>query len=1064
MKTSAPLKKSQFGLYVECAQHPGEAYYNIPYLYTFDGSLDENRLKTAIETAVAYHPALLTRIGVDEHGDPIQTVDDSEKWTLEVEHVTDIRAAIEGFIQPFDIYNDRFFRMRMLRDDEHYYWLLDIHHIIGDGSTLKVLLDDIGAAYEGQELTPETITMAELALEEEEQRKTPQFEADRQWYAQEYDCGDCFSTLLPDLDGTEDADGLEARCMHLDSARVDAFCREHGIFKSTLFTAAYSFLIAKYNNEQTSLFSTIVSGRNDRRTAHTVGMLVKTVPVYAQFTNETTVLDFLKAGQEQMTGCREHGLYAYTDAVNDLKLQIGTYFAWHGFVLDNVEVGGKHVQSEQLCNTTLGVPFFVKALIQDGHYLVKAEYKTNLYSQQLVSQFLESYENVVEGLLNETKLSDIRIADASQVELLDTFNNTDHPYDDTQTVVSLFHRQAKATPDAEAVVFKDHRYTYAEVDDISDRIAGYILSKGLNVGDAVSVIIPRCEWMAIASLGVLKAGCAYQPLDPTYPKERLNFMVQDAEAKLLIADEQLRELVDEYQGEVLLTKEIENLPNNPNNPNTPISPNNLFILLYTSGSTGVPKGCQLTHGNLVCYCNWYWKYYGLKPEHNVAEYASYGFDVHQEGIYPPLTGGATVHIIPEELRLDLISLNDYLEREHITHTFMTTQVGYQFAANIENHSLLHLSVAGEKLASITPPKGYQLHNGYGPTEATILITIYPVTKKDTDVPIGKPMDNVRLYVVDQQGHRLPVGAMGELWAAGPQVAKGYLNRPEKQAEVFINNPFEAANSKYSRCYRTGDIVRYLPDGNIQFVGRRDGQVKIRGFRIELKEVEAVIREFPGINDVTVQAFDDENGGKFIAAYIVSNEQVDIEALNSFILDQKPPYMVPAVTMQIEAIPLNQNQKVNKKALPKPVRSVTTESQQAESAPLNLLEQELHEIIAGIVNHTDFGVTTLLGSAGLTSISAIKLAIQVNKRYGITLDSKSLVKSGTLQSIENEIWKQIKVGNSAPADTPTAKTETLSSVPLSYAQKLPFTSRFVLLLLSEKRKVNSLFVSLSKVGK
>jgi len=387
MKTSAPLKKSQYGLYVECAQHPGEAYYNIPYLYTFDGSLDEDRLKTAIETAVAAHPALLIRIGVDEHGDPIQTIDDSEKITLgEVEHVTDIRAAIEGFIQPFDIYRDLFFRMRMLRDEEHYYWLLDIHHIIGDGSTLKVLLDDIGAAYEGKELTPETITTI---------------------------------TLLPDLDGTEDADGLEARCMNIESTRVDAFCREHGIFKSTLFTAAYSFLLAKYNNEQAALFSTIVSGRNDRRTAHTVGMLVKTVPVYAQFTNETTVLDFLKAGQEQMTGCREHGLYAYTDAVNDLKLQIGTYFAWHGFVLDNVMIGGKHVQSEQLCNTTLGVPFFVKALIQDGHYLVKAEYKTNLYSRQLVSQFLESYENVVEGLLTETKLSDIRIADTSQMELLD---------------------------------------------------------------------------------------------------------------------------------------------------------------------------------------------------------------------------------------------------------------------------------------------------------------------------------------------------------------------------------------------------------------------------------------------------------------------------------------------------------------------------------------------------------------------------------------------------------------------------------------------------------------------
>ena len=477
-------------------------------------------------------------------------------------------------------------------------------------------------------------------------------------------------------------------------------------------------------------------------------------------------------------------------------------------------------------------------------------------------------------------------------------------------------------------------------------------------------------------------------------------------------------LVDEYQGEVLLTKELLSLPaltveanSQLSTLNSQLSPSDRFILLYTSGSTGVPKGCQLTHGNLVCYCNWYWKYYDLKPEHNVAEYASYGFDVHQEGIYPPLTGGATVYIIPEELRLDLVSLNEYLEREHITHTFMTTQVGYQFATNIENHSLMHLSVAGEKLASIAPPQGYQLHNGYGPTEATIIITVYPVTKKDTDVPIGKPLDNVRLYVVDQQGHRLPVGALGELWAAGPQVALGYLNRPDKNAEVFIQNPFvtvngkpSTVNAKYSRAYRTGDIVRYLPSGDIQFVGRRDGQVKIRGFRIELKEVEAVIREFPGIKDATVQAFDDENGGKFIAAYIVSDEQVDIEAMNNFILDQKPPYMVPAVTMQIEKIPLNQNQKVNKKALPKPPKSVAVPQQQAESAPLNLLEQELHELVANIIGNTDFGITTVLGYAGLTSISAIKLAIQVNKRYGITLNAKSLVKNGTLQSIENEIWR------------------------------------------------------------
>jgi amino acid adenylation domain-containing protein len=443
--------------------------------------------------------------------------------------------------------------------------------------------------------------------------------------------------------------------------------------------------------------------------------------------------------------------------------------------------------------------------------------------------------------------------------------------------------------------------------------------------------------MAIASLGVLKAGCAYQPLDPTYPKERLNFMMQDANAKLLIADEELRSIVDEYQGDVILTKDIQNIPDTPIAPNATISPDSLFIMLYTSGSTGVPKGCQLTHRNLVALIHWYHRYFDLQETDKVTAYASYGFDANMYDMYPALTRGATVYIIPEEMRLDLIALNDYFEREHITNAFMTTQVAYQFVTTIENKSLKHFSTGGEKLASLAPPKGYKLHNAYGPTETTILETCYQVDKKLKNIPIGKAIDNMRLYIVDSQGHRLPVGAAGELWASGPQVSRGYLNRPEKTAEVYIANPF-TTNNKSNKVYRTGDIVRYLPTGDIEFVGRRDGQVKIRGFRIELKEVEAIIREFPGIKDATVQAFEEEGGGKFIAAYIVGDQQIDIDALNNFILEEKPPYMVPAVTMQIDAIPLNQNQKVNKRALPKPVKKVATQSQPTEQAPLNVLEQ------------------------------------------------------------------------------------------------------------------------------
>ena len=291
---------------------------------------------------------------------------------------------------------------------------------------------------------------------------------------------------------------------------------------------------------------------------------------------------------------------------------------------------------------------------------------------------------------------------------------------------------------------------------------------------------------------------------------------------------------------------------------------------------------------------------------------------------------------------------------------------------------------------------------------------------------------MRLYVVDPQGHRLPIGAAGELWISGPQVSRGYLNRPDKTTEAYITNPF-TDDAKYARVYRSGDIVRYLPSGDIQFVGRRDGQVKIRGFRIELKEVEAIIREFPGIKDATVQAFDEEGGagGKFIAAYIVSDQQIDIEALNNFILDEKPPYMVPAVTMQIDAIPLNQNQKVNKKALPKPEKKAAMVEE--SNVPMNLLEEELHTMIANIVNNEEFGITTVLGYAGLTSISAIKLAVQVNKRFGVTLDSKTLVKTGTLQMIENEILKSMMEEGESKKEDVNNSQRTTNNAPLSYAQ-------------------------------
>ena len=1032
MKLTAPLSTSQFGIYVECANHQGEPCYNLPFVYVLDHSLDGQRLLEAVETAFQAHPTLFTRIELGEDEEPVQTLDmANEQWSLNIEDIQDIEQEKAQFVEPFNIYGDRLFRFRLLRDQEHYYFMVDFHHIIMDGASFQILMQDIDKAYRGEPIAPEELTMMEVATDEAARRKTPAYDGAKKWFAANFDCGDTFTQFVPDLEEPDYREGQLLRTLSVDLGRVDEYCKNNGVFKSTLFTTAYAFLLAKFNNEQESLFNTIYNGRTDKRFNRSLGMTVKTLPVYAKFTNETTVLDLLKNGQDQMSGCREHDTYSYADLMTDLNLQSNSIFAWHGNVLDVQTIDGKPMEMVRIANNTLEESFYLKAFINNGKIEIEAEYKANEYSQELVAQILESYEAVLEGFITQEYLRDIDIATADQVATLDSFNPGELEYDDSQTIVSLFRQQAKATPDATAVVYMDKQFTYAQVDEISDRIAAYIVGKGLGAEDVVSVIIPRCEWMPIASLGALKAGCGYQPLDPSYPKERLNFMMQDASAKLLIADEELRPIVDEYQGEVLLTKDIMGLPAAAA-PQVDIKPDQLFILLYTSGSTGVPKGCQLTHANLVAFCHWYHQMFDLKEGCKVAAYASYGFDANMMDTYPALTSGATVYIVPEELRLDLIALNEYFEQNGITHSFMTTQVCYQFATSVENHSLHYLSTGGEKLASITPPQDIKFFNLYGPTESTVFITYYLVDKKMKEIPIGKAPKNIRLYIVDPQGHRLPVGAAGELWVAGSQVSRGYLNRPEKTAEVFIPNPF-SSEAKYNRVYRTGDIVRYLPSGDIQFVGRRDGQVKIRGFRIELKEVESVIREFPGIKDATVQAFDDEGGGKFIAAYIVSDETIDIDALNNFIMDQKPPYMVPAVTMQIDAIPLNQNQKVNKRALPKPEKKAAAVEE--ANVPMNVLEQELHQIVADIVNNKEFGVTTILGYAGLTSISAIKLAVQVNKRYGVTLDSKSLVKTGTIQSIENDILRMWLEGGNKPAEETAQEKDTAAktSAPLSYAQ-------------------------------
>ena len=1073
---SCNLSHPQMGVYVDCINNPESTIYNIPMMAGLPKSTDIEVLARAITTIIKSHPQLSVHFENDG-SDTIQVTDPKQTVDIPVTMLSEEELSTYkyAFVRPFNLETGPLYRVEIVKTPQRVYLLTDFHHLVADGGSYDLFYRQLCSTLDGSPIDPEDLSYADYVAAEKEAAKSNYYADTKTFFAKRLDGVEGMTELQPDLANPIKQGCVSVVAAPLDMDAINDFCRRQlsdgemvqssaVITPTHLTLAGVFYALSRFANNDRLCITTVSNGRSNLRIADTMGMFVNTLVLSSQIGSQR-IIDFIRETCDDFRETLRHENYPFAQIASDYGLSAEIMFAYQMGVLNRYKYQDAELELESLEKNN--VPKFPIAIFireHDGTPCVCLEYDNGRYSEGMMQSLADSVCQAIAAFIRdpEADLLSVSLLSEKQTAVLDRFNQTDVDYDDTQTIVSLFRRQAKETPDNIAVVYQDKRYTYAEVDEMSDRIAGYVSEKlivdnGKSATSAdepvVSILISRCEWMAIASLGVLKAGCAYQPLDPTYPKERLNFMMQDADAKLLIADESLRPIVDEYQGETLLLNnltisQLDHLTMTQSSEmvklsDSQITPERLFIMLYTSGSTGVPKGCQLTHGNLVAFCHWYQRYYGLKPGHHVSAYASYGFDANMMEMYPALTCGATVHIIPEEIRLDLVALNDYFEREHITNGFMTTQVASQFAASIENHSLNYLSTGGEKLASIMPPEGFHLVNLYGPTETTVLVTCYEVNQKQKEIPIGKAIDNLHLYIVDAQGHRLPVGAAGELWVSGPQVSRGYLNRPEETEKAYIDNPFtslsisnqkveEQKGGKYSRCYRTGDIVRYLPDGNIQFVGRRDGQVKIRGFRIELKEVEAVIREFPGIKDATVQAFDEEGGGKFIAAYIVSDSSINIEDLNNFILDQKPPYMVPAVTMQIDSIPLNQNQKVNKRALPKPEKKTMTVEE--SNVPMNVLEEELHEIIAGIVNTTDFGITTMLGYAGLTSISAIKLAVQVNKRYGVKLDSKALVKSGTLQSIENEILTQMMAGESQGQEArPEASFRDLQSVPLSYAQ-------------------------------
>ena len=883
----------------------------------------------------------------------------------------DTKINMNNLVKPFKLFGDTLYRISII-DSEEKYLFMDVHHIVTDGESISIIIDDINASYMGKELVGEKYTGFDIALDEQELRESDEYLKAKEYYTKLLDGLETDHLPLPDRKDDINVSARVNVISDIDHEAVLAFCSKNNISENILFNGAFGFLLSQYNGREDALYTTLYDGRSDSRLINTVDMLVKTLPVYVRSSDDTKITDYLTSLKEQIMNSMNSVVFSFAEISHEFGVAADIMFAWQKDIYEALGKLGGGAELIPLKVDDAKFKLYMDGFVNEGKYYIGCEYQTGLYSEDFIRNMISNLEQTVKEFISKESFRDIELLSSEKEAEIEKFNDTSVPVEDTD-IVTLFRRTAKEHGDNNAVVCGDESFTYSVVDNMSDRIASYIAGKGLGTGDAVSVLIPRCAYMVPASLGVLKAGCAYQPLDPGYPEDRLQYMTKDAGVRLVIADRSLMSKIPSYEGDVLYIDEIDALPEADKTLPSP-KPSDLFILLYTSGTTGVPKGVMLEHHNLVNFCSWYHRYTDMTPESKAAAYASYGFDANMLDLYPALTIGATVHIIPEDMRLNLIEIQDYFEKNGVTHSFMTTQVGRQFREMYQGTTLKCLSVGGERLVPIGPADGYRFINGYGPTECTIFSTTKDVDRDYHRIPIGKPLDNYKVYVVDRNGRRMPVGLVGELCVSGAGVGRGYLNQPEKTAHVFTSNPFSDEKG-YERIYHTGDVVRLLPNGDIDFIGRNDGQVKIRGFRIELAEIEQVIRQCPGITDVTVQAFDDASGGKYIAAYLVSDQKIDIDAVADFVRKRKPAYMVPGAMMQLDKIPLNQNQKVNKRALP--VIELRNESVYVE--PENDVERDICDLYAEILGLKRVGATDNFFEIGGTSIIAAKIITHAMSR-------------------------------------------------------------------------------------
>ncbi len=1039
-----PISSSQMRLWFMNQLDPDSAFYNIPSAIRLTGNIDLEILRKSIHEIIRRHEVLRAGFMTNEKGEAEQIIVSNYKIDIPKIDISNTPAAQmdqriqellkEDAAKPFDLTNPPLIRSFILKIKPGQYVLsLDIHHIVTDGWSIGIIINEIISNYRILVKEPQTelpdlhLQYADYAAWQAERAVGNTIEKQLQYWKNALSGMPDFLDLYTDYP-RPDFQTYNGR-QHLFTIKkaltekMRRLSREQGVSLYALIMAVFQVFLHKVSGQDDFGVGAPIANRNRAEIESIIGLFVNTVVLRADFRTDMTFAELIQRVKNDVITASDNQDVPFEKIVESVSgaPQLGhsplfqVMFDLQTVPFERVTMDSITLEIVDIEVEVAKFDLLLLMLEHEDHIKCTFEYNRDLFSEETISRFSSYFHTLLKNALNNPseKISNLSlISEKEQTRILTEWNQTATNYPADSSIPELFEQQVAKTPDAIAVRYDSLSYTYKELNSKSNQLAHLLIEKGVEPGHLVALYMERSMDMIIGFLAILKAGAAYVPLDISYPKDRLSFILKDTEASLLLTKTELLDDLPEGSAVSLAIDNDQLLADYSAESLAVLSkPLDRAYIIYTSGSTGIPKGVIVPHRaviRLVINTD----YVRIKANHNIAQASNAAFDAATFEIWGALLNGARLVAIPKDVMLSTQSFIQALKDKEISHLFLTTALFNQIAA--ENSSAFKtldtVMFGGEmvdpssvrKIALSEPPQN--LLHVYGPTENTTFSTWYKVKKiaeTDTNVPIGKPIANSTMYVFNKKIQVVPIGIPGELYVGGDGLALEYLKRKELTAERFIKNPFDPSGN--SMLYKTGDLVRWLPDGNIEFLARIDQQVKIRGFRIELGEIESVLKTNPLLKDAVVLARQDNPGDKVLTAYIVPNEKQEIKTsvLRAFLLEKLPDYMVPFAWVEMDSIPLTPNGKVDKNALPAPGHA-RPDMEAQYTAPRNNLEQFLSEIWGEILTIDRVGIHDNFFELGGNSLKAAVFANRLQKEFGEVTHVSVVFKAPTIAELAGYI--------------------------------------------------------------